>query len=134
VYDMTIMFPWGTIALGVGVFAATLILNLAAVGVVLLILPPTYLADDHVHDDGVARAIARNVIGVVLVALGIVTSLPGVPGQGLLTIAIGVLLTDVPGKRRLARLIVCRAGMLERINRFRRRFGIAPLVLTCAAP
>ena len=58
-----------------------------------------------------------------------VLTLPGVPGQGMLTILIGLMLLDVPGKRRLERRIVGRRRILQAINRLRKRFGRPPLVL-----
>jgi hypothetical protein len=61
--------------------------------------------------------------------VGIVLTLPGVPGQGMLTILLGLMLLDVPGKRRLERRIVGRRRILKAINRLRKRFGRPPLVL-----
>jgi UPF0716 family protein affecting phage T7 exclusion len=74
-----------------------------------------------------AYTIGKNLLGAVLVVVGIVLSLPGVPGQGLLTVLVGVLLLDVPGKRRLELAIVRRPAVLRTINRLRRRFGRKPL-------
>jgi hypothetical protein len=71
----------------------------------------------------------KNLLGVVLVAVGVVLSLPGVPGQGLLTIFVGVLLLDIPGKRRFERKIVQRPRVLGAINRLRARFERPPLEL-----
>ena len=45
-----------------------------------------------------AKVIGKNIAGVLLVALGIVLSLPGVPGQGLLTVLLGIMLLDFPGR------------------------------------
>jgi hypothetical protein len=56
-------------------------------------------------------------------------SVPGVPGQGLLTILIGVMLLDFPGKRRLERWLLRRRGVLAAINKVRARYGRPPLVL-----
>ena len=44
-----------------------------------------------------AKVIGKNILGLFLVALGVVLSLPGVPGQGLLTILLGIMLLDFPG-------------------------------------
>ena len=41
--------------------------------------------------------IGKNMAGVLLVVLGILLSLPGVPGQGILTILLGIMLLDFPG-------------------------------------
>jgi hypothetical protein len=67
--------------------------------------------------------VAKNVVGVLLVAAGIVMLV--VPGQGLLTMVMGVLLVDFPGKYRLERWLVTRAKVWRSINWLRRRFGRA---------
>lgn len=69
----------------------------------------------------------KNLLGGLLILVGLVLSLPGVPGQGLLTILVGVLLMDIPGKRRFELAIVRRKTVLQNINRLRARFGRAPL-------
>jgi hypothetical protein len=72
---------------------------------------------------------AKNLLGVLVIALGVVLSLPGIPGQGILTILIGVLLLDIPGKRRLVRWLLRRPRLLKPLNRLRRWFGREPLVI-----
>ena len=62
-------------------------------------------------------------------ALGIVLSLPGVPGQGILTILLGIMLLDFPGRRKLEHKLVSRPQVLKTINKLRHRFGKPPLVL-----
>ncbi len=47
------------------------------------------------------RTLRRQIFGFALIFLGIVLSLPGVPGQGLLTIFLGVLILEYPGKSTL---------------------------------
>lgn len=74
-------------------------------------------------------AMARNVIGLLLVVVGVVLSLPGVPGQGLLTIFVGLLLLDWPGKRRLLLRLVRRPRLRGVIDRLRGRFDRPPLEL-----
>ena len=73
------------------------------------------------------RFLLRNVLAVTLIGLGILLSLPGVPGQGLLTILLGIMLSDFPGKERLERKIVSYPKVLEALNRLRQRFGKPPL-------
>ena len=48
-----------------------------------------------------AGLIGKNALGIMLVLLGILMSIPGVPGQGILTILLGIMLIDLPGKRAL---------------------------------
>jgi len=73
--------------------------------------------------------IAKNLPGVLLVLIGIILSLPGVPGQGILTILIGVMLLNFPGKRHLEQRLVSRPRVFHAVNRLRARFGRPPLVL-----
>jgi len=72
---------------------------------------------------------ARNLLGLLLVVVGVLLSLPGVPGQGLLTIFVGLLLLDWPGKRRLLLRLVRRPTLRRTIDRLRVRFDRPPLEL-----
>jgi hypothetical protein len=74
-----------------------------------------------------AIKIGRNLLGVVLVVVGIVMLLA--PGQGILTILAGIVFLQFPGKRRFARWIVSRGPVLATINALRRRAGRPPLDL-----
>jgi hypothetical protein len=77
----------------------------------------------------IAYLVGKNALGALLVVAGIVLSVPGVPGQGLLTILVGVMLLDIPGKRGIERRIVGRPAIRRGINSIRRRFGRAPISL-----
>jgi uncharacterized membrane protein YbaN (DUF454 family) len=77
----------------------------------------------------VLAIIGKNVLGLLLVALGIVLSLPGVPGQGILTILLGIMLLDFPGRRRLEHWLVSRQKIFSAINKLRQRFRKPALVL-----
>ena len=50
------------------------------------------------------------------------------PGQGILTILIGIMFINFPGKYRLERWVVLRAPVLNVINKMRHRAGHAPLI------
>ena len=73
--------------------------------------------------------ILRNLLGVVLLASGVVLSVPGVPGQGMLTILAGLLLLDFPGKRRLLVKLCGRPRVLRSINCLRAKCSRQPLVI-----
>ena len=75
-----------------------------------------------------AKFLLRNLLALALIGLGIVLSLPGIPGQGVLTILLGIMLSDFPGKERLERKIVSYPKVLEALNRLRKRFGKPPLM------
>jgi len=70
-----------------------------------------------------AIVVARNLLGVLLVAAGLVMLV--VPGQGVLTIVAGGLLVDFPGKFRVERWLVTRTAVWRSINWLRRRAGRA---------
>jgi Putative transmembrane protein (PGPGW) len=69
----------------------------------------------------------KNLIGGVFVLAGIVMLV--LPGQGVLTIMLGIALMNFPGKFQLERWIVSRGPTLWFINRLRRRRGRPALVL-----
>jgi hypothetical protein len=61
----------------------------------------------------------KNLAGVVFVMAGVAMLV--LPGQGILTILIGVMLMDFPGKFTLERSLVCRPAVLRAINWIRAR-------------
>ena len=71
----------------------------------------------------------KNLLGILLVALGGIMALPVIPGPGILILMLGVMLLDFPGKRRLEQWLVHRATVLRAMNRLRQRYGKAPLVV-----
>jgi len=78
---------------------------------------------------GLIKRIARNVVGWILVVVGLVLSLPGIPGPGILVLLIGLFLIDFPGKAKLQRKILSSPAVTRPANRLRRLFGKAPLEL-----
>ncbi len=118
-------------------FLITFIVSLAIVSFILIKIPPDYFHKDHPREflpdrSPFIRALAtvgKNILAVLLVALGIVMSVPGVPGQGILTILLGIMLLDFPGKRDLEHKLVSKPQVLKTINKLRHRFGKPGLVL-----
>ncbi len=119
------------------IFLITFGVNLAIVSLVLVKLPPTYFKKSHnrkflANRPPIIRGLAligKNLLGVLLVAVGILLSLPGVPGQGILTMLLGVMLLDIPGRSRLEQWIVSRPKILQMINKLRHRFSKPAMVL-----
>jgi len=119
------------------IFALTFGVNLAVVSLVLVKLPAAYFkrSDNRrflANRPPIIRGLAiigKNLLGVMLVGVGILLSLPGIPGQGILTILLGVMLLDFPGRRRLEHWIVSRPRLLKTINKLRHRFSKPALVL-----
>ena len=69
----------------------------------------------------------KNLLGALLVLLGIVMLFT--PGQGLLTLLVGLLLMNFPGKYHLERTLVARPGIFRTLNWLRRRRGVGPMEL-----
>ncbi len=69
--------------------------------------------------------IFKNILGVALVAAGLAMLV--LPGQGLLTMLIGVTLVNFPGKYALERRIVSRPSVANTLNRIRESAGRARL-------
>tara|TARA_R110001592_G_scaffold363372_1_gene686135 strand:- start:257683 stop:258096 length:414 start_codon:yes stop_codon:yes gene_type:complete len=66
----------------------------------------------------------KNLVGALLVLLGLVMLVT--PGQGLLTLLVGLLLMNFPGKYQLERWLVCRPGVMKALDWLRKRKGQAP--------
>lgn len=120
-----------------GLFLASLAFSFIVLGVVMVKIPENYFSS-HYQQDFMPNSrflvrwgvvIAKNLLGVFLVILGIILSLPGVPGQGLLTILLGLIMLDIPGKRPLEARIIKRPTIRAAINNLRSRFNKPPLVL-----
>ena len=124
-------------AIGVGIFLVTFLANLALVSVILVKIPADYFRESRsskflANQSPVIRVLAligKNIAGVLLVVLGILLSLPGVPGQGVLTILLGVMLLDFPGRQRFERWIVSSPKVFKAVNKLRQRFDKPPLTL-----
>jgi hypothetical protein len=136
-YAASFDWSWQGLLLGVGLFVVTFAASIVAVSFVLIRLPPTYFQLAHERDFWADRnravrwsgMLVKNFFGLLLVLLGVVMSVPGVPGQGVLTILLGLMLMDFPGKRRLEYKIVSRPKVMQAINRLRARFDRPPMVL-----
>ncbi len=128
---------WQEVLLGVGLFVLTAAISLAEVAFILVKLPPNYFRDGHARGWWGDKSpwlrwlgiLTKNLVGLLHVVIGVFLSLPGVPGQGLLTILVGVMLMDIPGMRGLERQLVGRPKVLAAVNRLRARHGRPPLEL-----
>lgn len=65
--------------------------------------------------------IIKNLLGAILALLGIF--LLFLPGQGLLTLLMGIVLLDFPGKYRFQSWLIRRRALLKSANWLRRRRG-----------
>jgi len=135
--DFVSGLTWQKIVVGALIFLVSFFVNLGIVSLILVKLPADHFSKSRktkfwagprpaIH---AAKVIGKNIAGVLLVALGIVLSLPGVPGQGLLTVLLGIMLLDFPGRHRLEQKLLSKPSIVNTINRLRGRFGKPPLQL-----
>jgi len=114
------------------VFVATLI----AVPWLIIRIPSDYFTHRRrLRTPGVRRhpvmrwafLLGKNLLGYLLIVAGI--AMLFLPGQGILTMLLGFILVDLPGKYRFERWLVARPLVLRSINRLRQRAGRDPLIL-----
>lgn len=72
--------------------------------------------------------VIKNIIGITFILTGIAMLV--LPGQGLLTILIGIMLTDFPGKYRFERKLITRKRVWKSVNWIRAKAGKPPLKLS----
>lgn len=65
--------------------------------------------------------IAKNLAGGVMVCLGLIMLI--VPGQGLLTLFLGLVIMDFPGKRKVIRFLIRLKTIQNSLNWIRRKKG-----------
>lgn len=119
---------------GVGVVSAVMFLGtLLAIPNLVARLPVDYFAGRHppARPEPRHRFLAfawrlfRNVLGVCFILAGLAMLV--LPGQGLLTLLIGVAMVDFPGKRRLEQRLVAQEHVRKGLQWLRERAGVEPL-------
>ena len=109
--------------------------TLIAIPFILVRLPPHYFDErhprlwmpDHHPVLRLVGLIAKNAVGAVFLAVGI--ALLFLPGQGILTILIGVSLLDFPGKRYCERKIIGQPTVFKAVNALRAKYDKPPLTV-----
>ena len=118
----------GLIVFSVIAFVGTLI----AIPAILIRLPPDYFKNHHhkpwfANHHPVIRTLGlftKNIVGIIFLLAGI--AMLFLPGQGLLTMLLGVLFIDFPGKHRLEQKLIQHPQILKAINAFRENSGKPP--------
>lgn len=114
----------------------TLIVAAIAVPVVISRMSADYFMPDRDLGKALVRQhpilrwsglILKNLFGIILFIAGI--AMLFTPGQGLLTVFIGLMLMDFPGKRRLELWMVRRSAIRQAFNWVRSKAGREPLQL-----
>ena len=119
-----------TVASSIG-FIGTLI----AIPMILVRLPadyfdtrtPRHWMKDHHPVLRLSGLLVKNVVGVLFLLAGF--AMLFLPGQGVLTMLIGVSLMDFPKKRELEAKMVGQPTLLGVINAMRHKYGKPPLTL-----
>lgn len=91
-------------------------------------LPEDYLVSAEHHAPSQRPfwfRVGKNLLGAVLVGLGVL--MLALPGQGLVTLLVGVMCLDFPGKQRLLQRLLGQKKALALINRLRQRLDRVPL-------
>lgn len=114
-----------------GISLAMLVTTLVVFPFVIARLPARYFAErsrpalrpQHVLVHWIFLAF-KNLLGLALAIAGLLLLV--LPGQGLLTLIIGLAIMNYPGKFELERWLVRRPRVLPTLNWLRRRFGAPP--------
>lgn len=120
---------------GVGVFLLTLVFSILVISFVMVKIPANYFSPHYSQSfmEGSplmvrwSAVILKNLLGVFLLIIGVVMLIG--PGQGLLTILLGLIMMDIPGKRPLEARIIKRPAVLSAVNNLRARFNKPPLIM-----
>ncbi|HKC94864.1 MAG TPA: PGPGW domain-containing protein [Nitrospira sp.] len=129
-YVSTEMLIWLT-ALSMVFFVGTLI----AIPFILVRLPADYFdirvprtwMEDHHPVLRLFGHIVKNVVGAIFVFAGFLMLF--LPGQGVLTMLIGISMLDFPGKRKIEATLIGQPTVLNVINSMRQKFNKPPLRL-----
>lgn len=107
----------------------------AVVPLVIIRLPENYFSQPHrkkteQHPHPVLRLFVlffKNMLGSLFVVAGIIMLF--IPGQGVLTVLIGIMLMNFPGKYRIERWLVRNTPVLKPLNWLREKNHKPPLRL-----
>ena len=117
-----------------GASVLTFIGSILALPVLVAAMPEDYFVDARRHQSRLRRfhpliylslRLLKNGLGWLLVLCGIAMLV--LPGQGLLTILVGLVLSDFPGKFALERRLAMNPRIMAAFNWLRRRTGRPPL-------
>ncbi len=113
---------------------ASLLVALLTLPLFVARIPPDYFSHPHRHRLSAQAghplvllflAAVKNLLGALFLLAGLVMLFT--PGQGLLTMLVGLMLMNYPGKYRLERWLVTRPRVLQALNWIRARTGHPPL-------
>jgi len=109
--------------------------SLIAIPFILVRLPtdffdtrvPRRWMEDHHPVLRMLGHVVKNVVGAIFLFAGFLMLF--LPGQGILTMLIGITMLDFPGKRKLEAKMIGQPAVLSTINNMRQKFGKPPLTI-----
>jgi hypothetical protein len=126
---------WSGVVFGILLLILQVIISYAAIILVMIKLPADYFSSSYAKNLKTdspflirwGGVILKNLIGVFLIIAGIVMIVT--PGPGGLTILLGLIMMDIPGKRPLEVKLINRPAVLSAINKLRLRYNKPPLIM-----
>ena len=121
--------------LGISSFVV-LVLSSLSIGYFIRKIPHDYFLDDkrgisQIKNKNpviwIIALVLKNVIGYCLILGGILMLV--LPGQGLLTILVGLMISDYPGKFKIEKRIIKTKLILKTINWYRAKSNVLPIIL-----
>ena len=100
--------------------------SIVAIPWIVCRMPADYFVQKRPPQVRVLMLIARNFLGFVFVAAGVLMLVT--PGQGLLTILVGLLIMTYPGKVEIERRILMVGGLRRALNWVRKKQGCSPMI------
>ena len=109
--------------------------SLIAIPFIMVRLPADYFdirvprpwMEDHHPILRMLGHVVKNTVGAIFLFVGFLMLF--LPGQGILTMLIGISMLDFPGKRKLEAWLIGRPAVLSTINGMREKFGKPPLII-----
>jgi hypothetical protein len=109
--------------------------SLIAIPFILVRLPADFFdirvprpwMEDHHPVLRVMGHLVKNVVGAIFLFAGFLMLF--LPGQGILTMLIGISMLDFPGKRKVEAKLIGQPTVLNAINGMREKFGKPPLII-----
>ena len=109
--------------------------SLIAIPFILVRLPADFFdirvprpwMEDHHPVLRVLGHLVKNLVGAIFLFAGFLMLF--LPGQGILTMLIGISMLDFPGKRKVEAKLIGQPAVLHALNGMREKFGKPPLII-----
>jgi hypothetical protein len=133
--EINLAIGLGSLGVAIGLFALSQIVLIG----VLVAIPADFFSRQALVSPTPRRGltalrwairIGKNAAGAVILLLGILLSLPGIPGPGLVLIIVGIALLDFPGKRQLLYRLISHPRVFKSINSLRSRIGRPDMIMS----